>query len=114
MEEDSSEGEMLGDRHLVNMIGWSTATPKDNQQDTHTQTVSHTNALAVARPHATKDRYEETSVTDGPDEIEITQDDGADETKPGEHRTLYGNILYLDGNPLNIEVGEVALARGRE
>ena len=41
----------------------------------------------MVRPHATKDRYEETSVTDGPDEIEITHDNGADETKPREHCT---------------------------
>ena len=47
-------------------------------------------------------------------EIGITHDNGANKTTPGRHGTLYRNILYLDGTPLNIEIGGEVLARGRE
>ena len=60
-----------------------------------------TSDLAEVGMQATKDIPEKESETGGSGAIEITQDDGANETKPRKH----GNILNLDRFLPNIEIG---------
>ena len=59
-----SEVEVLGERHLVNMVRWNTDTSKEDQQKTPTQPVSPSPDLAKVRMRATKDIPENENETD--------------------------------------------------
>ena len=93
------------------MVRWNTGTseemtdPMDAQQKTPTRPMSTNPDLDMVRMRATKDIAEGERDTGGSGEIGIIHDDGANETTPRTHGTLYRNILYLDGTPFNIEIG---------
>ena len=110
----TGEESWMRNYHLMDMMPWrqdEVATSNSSHADGD-MPISSLDASATGHPQL--DIPEKESETGGSGEIDITQDDEANETTPRKHGTLYGTILYLDGFLPNIEIGAEVLAKDRE